>query len=83
MKFFVFIALSVSGLISCKTKTTYDKIAYEEIMNNSVQLHALEQKGRVYPGTISRLPDTLYVNDKLPKEVVDSINKAKKQGYKN
>jgi len=70
MKFFVFIALSISGLVSCKTQSIDDKIAYEEIMNNSVQLHALEQKCRVYPGTISRLSDTLYINDRLPKEVV-------------
>ncbi|HLW63004.1 MAG TPA: hypothetical protein VKY33_06340 [Flavobacterium sp.] len=50
-------------------------------MNNSVQLHALEEKGRVYPGTISRLPDTLYVNGSLPKGAVDSLNKTRKTQY--
>jgi len=69
------------GLVSCKTQSIDDKIAYEEIMNNSVQLHALEEKGRVYPGTISRLPDTLYVNGSLPKGAVDSLNKARKTQY--
>lgn len=82
MKAFYFVLLSVLGLVSCKPQSVYDKLAYEEIMNNSVQLHALEQKGRVYPGIISRLPDTLYVNERLPKEVVDSINKARKLEYK-
>lgn len=28
------------------------------------------------------LPDTLYVNDKLPKAVIDSINNARKAEYK-
>lgn len=68
--------------VSCKTQTNYNKEAYTEIMENSVTLLAKEEKGKVQPGSVVRLSDTLYVNDKLPKSVVDSINNARKLEYK-
>lgn len=62
---------------------TYDEAAYNDIMNKSIPLHAFQRKGKNNPGKYIRLSDTLYTNDKLPKEVVDSINNARKLEYRN
>lgn len=78
----LFLMLGFGLLFSCKTKTTYDKNAYAEIMNQSIRLHAIQQKGQNNPGKFVAFSDTLYTNDKLPKEVIDSINTARKKEYK-
>lgn len=82
-KYTVFLSvLGVILLISCKTQNKQEITTYEEIMSQSVQLQAIQQKGRNNPGKAGGLSDTLYVNDRLPKEVVDSINNARKLEYR-
>lgn len=82
-KYTVFLSvLGVILLISCKTQNKQEITTYEEIMSQSVQLQAIQQKGTNNPGKAGGLSDTLYVNDRLPKEVVDSINNARKLEYR-
>lgn len=69
MKFFTLLFFVLILNISCKTQTNYNKEAYAEIMDSSIPLFAKEEKGKVYPGSVVRFSDTLYVNDKLPKSV--------------
>ena len=61
---------------SCSSKKT--TIASTQILENSIQLPAYQPKNK----QIIMSRDTLYVNDKLPKAVVDSINNARKAEYK-
>ena len=43
----LFLMLGFGLLFSCKTKTTYDKNAYAEIMNQLVPLHAVENPNQI------------------------------------
>ena len=61
---------------SCNSKKT--TVASTQILENSIQLPAYQPKNK----QIIMLPDTLYVNDKLPKAVIDSINNTRKAEYK-
>ena len=83
MKKYNILFVLVSAIVfSCKPKIVYDKSTYDNIMNKSIQLHAIQQKGMNNPGRVVSLSDTLYTNEKLPKEVVDSINNARKLEYR-
>lgn len=62
---------------SCNSKKT--TVASTQVVENSIQLPAYQPKNKQI---IMMMPDTLYVNDKLPKAVVDSINNARKAEYK-
>ena len=61
---------------SCNSKKT--TVFSTQILENSIQLPAYQPKNK----QIIMSRDTLYVNDKLPKEVVDSINNGRKIEYK-
>ncbi|HUH25140.1 MAG TPA: hypothetical protein VLY87_00805 [Flavobacterium sp.] len=82
MKGFLFLGMIVGLLGSCKAKAPSDDTVYHDIMKQSIPLHAVQQKGQNNPGKFVTFSDTLYTNDKLPKEVVDSINTARKLEYR-
>lgn len=66
----IFVIVVFSG---CNSKKT--TVASTQVVENSIQLPAYQPKNK----QIIMSRDTLYVNDKLPKEVVDSINNARKE----
>ena len=82
MKKLILFGLVLVLWCSCKPKAVYDEAAYEAIMNKSIKLHAYQQKGRNPYVKANGFSDTLYANDKLPKEMVDSINTARKLEYR-
>jgi|GEM_PF-3911607 len=70
----IFVIVVFSG---CNSKKT--TVASTQVVENSIQLPAYQPKNKQI---IMMMPDTLYVNGKLPKAVVDSINNARKAEYK-
>lgn len=62
----IFVIVVFSG---CNSKKT--TVASTQVVENSIQLPAYQPKNKQI---IMMMPDTLYVNGKLPKEVLDSIN---------
>lgn len=70
----IFVIVVFSG---CNSKKT--TVASTQVVENSIQLPAYQPKNKQI---IMMMPDTLYVNGKLPKEVLDSINNARKAEYK-
>ena len=75
-----FIILSVFlGLISasCKTKATYDELAYDKIMDESVQLFAKHDAERNNWNTMARdTTNSLYKKLKPHIDSVDAIHKT-------
>lgn len=82
MKGFLFFGIGIMLLGSCKSKNPTNDTVYNDIMNQSIPLHAIQQKGQNNPGIIVTFSDTLYTNNQLPKEVIDSINTARKLEYR-
>lgn len=71
----IFLMLSLGLIFSCKTNANYDKKIYAEIMDNSVTLFAKEEKGKVQPGGVIRITDTLKSNVDSVKTTFYNLNK--------
>lgn len=79
-----FIILSVFlGLISasCKTKATYDELAYDKIMDESVQLFAKQDAERNNWNTMAR--DTTNSHYKKLKPHIDSVDAIHKTYFQD
>lgn len=89
MKFFTLMFFVLIVNVSCKTKTNYNKEAYAEIMDGSIPLFAKEEKGKVYPSSVVRFSDKLYVNEKNQTKlermskvkVIKNISTLRKSGF--
>lgn len=57
--------------VSCKSKNNFNENTYIDIMKHSVTLFAKEEKGKVYPGSVSNKVDydTLAIKNTLLKSV--------------
>lgn len=68
--------------VSCKTN--YNQDAYTEIMDNSVTLFAIEEKGKVQPAGVVRISDKFYVdNSKAEKNLTKLERMSKEKIIKN
>lgn len=71
MKTGVLLFFVLMFFVSCKSKINYNEKANIDIMKHSVTLFAKEEKGKVYPGSVSNkvVYDTLAINNTLLKSV--------------
>ncbi|MBA5792609.1 hypothetical protein H1R17_01065 [Flavobacterium sp. xlx-214] len=72
-------SLTLLVLFSCKPKAAYDKVAYQDIMEHSVQLLAKEEKGKTQGNVANIKQDTLSEVYLKFKPEIDSINTARKE----